>query len=485
MTQPPSLPRRTWSTTQRLAVALTAIFALLVLVPVGIWTIINVSGERAWRAYAKEAEARGVALSMNGLIPPPVPDDENFALAPVFAGLFATDRDPDPSRFKLPDGFPTSTNRVTDFAALRDALVSNGVLAAAGSNPVADVRGELATYDNAVEELREAAKRSGCRWPVDWEKAYAALFPHATELLKAARLMRVRVSVSLAEGDTRAALADLRLTHRVQQSLKDEPSLIVGLVRAAVMKLEVSGIAEGLARRCWSDAELIALDELLRDLRVTEAAVTVLRGERAIINDTVDGLAQKRSSLGELTGASDNRSLRLYPTGWMRSDQVFMNEAFDDMTTAIEVEAGTFGPGTSIDARMEALSRSHGRLTHLLAMVLMPAIDSALQTFGRTAAQVEFARVAIALERYRLAHGAFPEKLADLGPMPADFARNPDGGGVLSYRREADGGYLLWATGPLSGGTAAGPEGVDDRRRAEWRWAMPGPHDAEAHQGKP
>ena len=192
-----------------------------------------------------------------------------------------------------------------------------------------------------------------------------------------------------------------------------------------------------------------------------------------------------RTGLGELTGEPEVRGLRLYPTGWMRSDQVFMNQAFDDMAVAVDVEAGTFGPGISIDARMDALGHSRWRFTHLLAMILMPAVDKALENFARTAAQVEFARTGIALERYRLAHGAFPEKLSDLGETRADFARNPDGGGVLLYRREADGGYLLWATGPLSGGTISGPGALTDHRQAEWHWTMPGGPDADAHRGKP
>ena len=39
-------------------------------------------GKRAWAALQREAAARGESLELSSVFPPPVPDDENFALAP-------------------------------------------------------------------------------------------------------------------------------------------------------------------------------------------------------------------------------------------------------------------------------------------------------------------------------------------------------------------------------------------------------------------
>src|ERR1035441_9852109 len=39
-------------------------------------------GKRAWAALQREAAARGESLELSSVFPPPVPDDQNFALAP-------------------------------------------------------------------------------------------------------------------------------------------------------------------------------------------------------------------------------------------------------------------------------------------------------------------------------------------------------------------------------------------------------------------
>ena len=61
---------------------------------------------------------------------------------------------------------------------------------------------------------------------------------------------------------------------------------------------------------------------------------------------------------------------------------------------------------------------------------------------------MDLARVAIALERYRLAHGEYPESLDALAPqfiakLPHDIIN----GQPLHYRRTADGQFVLYSVG--------------------------------------
>src|SRR5579872_4762843 len=48
----------------------------------------NWRGKRAWEAYRNELEAKGEKLDLKDFIPPPVPDDQNFAMTPFLAFLF-------------------------------------------------------------------------------------------------------------------------------------------------------------------------------------------------------------------------------------------------------------------------------------------------------------------------------------------------------------------------------------------------------------
>ena len=45
-------------------------------------------GSRAWPNYKRDMEAKGEHFDAARLIPPKVPDDQNFAMTPYFAPLF-------------------------------------------------------------------------------------------------------------------------------------------------------------------------------------------------------------------------------------------------------------------------------------------------------------------------------------------------------------------------------------------------------------
>ena len=48
----------------------------------------NWRGGRAWQNYKREMEAKGERFDAARLIPPKVPDDQNFAMTPLFAPIF-------------------------------------------------------------------------------------------------------------------------------------------------------------------------------------------------------------------------------------------------------------------------------------------------------------------------------------------------------------------------------------------------------------
>ncbi|HTI99564.1 MAG TPA: hypothetical protein VL527_11835, partial [Dongiaceae bacterium] len=48
----------------------------------------NWRGRRAWNEYRQAREAAGIHFDLKEVAPPPVPDDENFALTPVVASCY-------------------------------------------------------------------------------------------------------------------------------------------------------------------------------------------------------------------------------------------------------------------------------------------------------------------------------------------------------------------------------------------------------------
>jgi hypothetical protein len=111
---------------------------------------------------------------------------------------------------------------------------------------------------------------------------------------------------------------------------------------------------------------------------------------------------------------------------------------------------------------------------------MLSSLGAAVKHFAYAQATVDLARTAIALERYRLAHGEYPGTLDALAPqfmekVPHDVI----GGGPLHYRRTDDGQFVLYSVGwneRDDGGVVVFNKGstqVVNRDEGDWVWRYP------------
>ena len=101
-----------------------------------------------------------------------------------------------------------------------------------------------------------------------------------------------------------------------------------------------------------------------------------------------------------------------------------------------------------------------------------------MDKFAFAQSSVDLARVACAVERYRLAHGEFPATLDALSPqfivkVPYDIINDQP----LHYQRKEDGHFLLYSVGwngTDDGGTFAlkpyAVRAVPDPEKGDWVW---------------
>jgi hypothetical protein len=110
--------------------------------------------------------------------------------------------------------------------------------------------------------------------------------------------------------------------------------------------------------------------------------------------------------------------------------------------------------------------------------MIFPAFGGAVRKTAYGQESVDLARVAMALERYRLAHGEYPESLDPLTPQfitkqPHDIIN----GEPLHYRRTADGRFVLYSVGwneTDDGGVVVLSKGSSPRvdiNKGDWVWS--------------
>lgn len=553
--------RRSRRIARRRLVALVAVVALPLLVVIFYFEE-DERGERVWNQYKQQQEARGDHLDPSAFVPPLVSDDQNFASTPFLAPLFdfipgtqqprdtkAVERtkalspryDAASARVK-PGKQPRSNSwasagidlpawytaflKGTNAAEPEDAVGKSfraryglegrqsGATAAqpATNNPqlptdaptlaeaAAGVLDALAEAEPILEELRAASRRPHSRFNLyyDIDNPPAMLLPHYTVLKRLFQVLQLRVSAELALGRTNEAAEDIQFMFRLTDAIRNEPILIAHLVRLAELQISLQPLAQGLARHQWSEPQLRAFEERLRQFDFLADARLALQGERVFFGGGfIDYIRQSPSrwrlmDIGSVTGEGRDTQyswqsalLSACPRGWYYLEKVNYSRMFQDyFLPTIDVAGHRVSPDACrrSDEHLAAMLNNPAPVVVLrhqfFSGFLLPALTRSAQKFAFGQAGADAAGLACAIERYRLAHGQFPESLGALVPeFVSQLPRDVINGQPLNYRRTTDGQYLLYSVGwnqtddgGVLGLTKSGE--TIDQKTGDWVWRL-------------
>jgi hypothetical protein len=295
----------------------------------------------------------------------------------------------------------------------------------------------------------------------------------------------------LQNGQSEKALADIELTFRLIDSIHSEPFIISHLVRFAMFQIALQPVYEGLAEHKWSDAQLASLDSELAKLDFLADYEFSIRSEPAAHVKVIDYLEQKRSRSVELFNMLDSEEQKktmnsfwgimafyLAPKGWFYQNELVLAQMHQKWNVPMVDDANqTVSPKMVLEGN-DVESNMRPSPFIFFARLMLPALGKFAQRTAYSQNTVDLARTAIALERYRLAHGEFPELLDVLAPqfmekIPHDVIN----GEPLKYRRASNGQFILYSVGwdeADDGGVAGLTQGGSvDRDKGDWVWRYP------------
>lgn len=475
----------------------------------------NIRGRAAWERFKRECEAKGIGLDLASVLPEPVPDEQNFAMAPIVASCYdpgairqigtssssayllpktKLDMSVGLGNYDYPDLGSWRAAKRLDLEAWQGyyrslpAIAHVFAEAPETQSAAADVLQALSVYSQAIDELRRAALRPYVSSPLVYDDPTKVSFRHMTTFKRAAEVLVLHAVAELGLGRTDAALMDLKVLWRKADVLRSEPMLISHLVRIPLINLSLQPVWEGLADHRWTDAELLELEKELARLDLLADFRFALQGEMVLFQQAWFERLRKRpgtvvAALGVKMGLRQRAVallLNLIPDGWVYDAQTLSARIvlewyfpLADPKTKVVVPAHVTQTNTYTETSLAKLTPRS-----ILAKLFMYPPANFLKRTAECQAAVDLARVAIALERYRLAHGAYPESLDQLVPrfmdrVPHDIVnRRP-----LVYRRDPQRGFVLYSVGwnETDDGGQAGLRSAGSREweRGDLVWTYP------------
>ena len=478
--------------TIRWLLGLIYIGLLAVITPVAmLLTVENVRGQLAWSWERAQLAAQGERMTVREILGPEIPAAQNAGAAPVFAPFFDYPRDggyhPSPevtnalARFReavyLPTAYlperpstpkvaPKHPQNLEEWSAAYRKLVASPTASdppwaaslklPASGNPARDVLAGLAPGDAIVAEVCAAAALPRAQFPVHWEQGFDVLLQHLANLKQVQINLKLRCAAHLAVEETDAAFADATNALNVAELLREEPFLISQLVRFANGALATSTLWEGLVQHRWSDTQLSAFQERLTRVDYLSGLILGFEGERACSAVGLDNLISNQSSQRQNAGGFDFRRLAiLVPFGMLRQNQVALARYQTDFLTnlrALQTRPPQTGLAAVIKAQEENEEARFARMSYspftVLLKQLVPATAKAEARAAKAQTMNHLAITVCALERYRLAHGNYPETLDVLVPtFMLKPLSDPMNGQPFHYRRTDDGWFLLYSVG--------------------------------------
>jgi len=474
-----------WSIIRRFLITSAVVVTLVV----SFYTVELVRGKWAWNNYVAEVEARGESWEIASIIPPPVPDDENFAMIPLlrdtlnFNKTLISKAPSNPSNThglkafykdsrEIPLQFSESLGNWTKgeksgFSSFQNTHQIpnnlNGEVKGAATKSPDTLANEmilaLMPQKKILTQLKEGSNKRYSQFPLNYDDIPHVYLPHLSLLNQASRTLQYRALAQLALNRSSDAQDDIMLGFYLRDATQNEPHLICLLVKIAIHSTIMYPVWEGIADGRWNENQLKEFQEVFSEDNWLRGFKQTMRGERVSCVKTVDWLISSRENYkmffsgiyqdGNTLTPLDNPILyHLFPNGWVYQQKLAFCKRIDlFLTDAVNEKNMTLNLNiiTAIDDEYDRQINSP--LNIINKLITLPVATSSLKA-ARAQTVSDRAAIACAIERYRLATGSLPKTLDQLVPsymetLPHDVIN----GEPLIYRPEGNRRYLLYSVG--------------------------------------
>jgi hypothetical protein len=470
----------------RLGVAGFSGATLLTTLICGFYGYQNWRSQRDWTVFQKQLQQRKESLNLAAFLPAPVAPNQNFALNSIFRNLIDSSRTTNSFKRLVQIISPVnvqvavSANSVggSEWYAQDFSLLD---VYAGWTSPTAKFKQRATREDFAAAILKGLEPQAETLRTVT-EAARLPYFQITTNynsdtifqtqaagmvLERLHMLFQIRSCALLASGRLHEAAEDLTTgLELVRLARQTTDPGAPGRVQLMVTR-SLQPIWEGIVDHRWSEPQLAAFQNDLSQFNLLADYTNAVRRVVLAYSEKWQRLASGKPDSTQIPQARYNEDRPVWLTqnrAWWLDNCIQLYKAGEIAIQNVDAAGGhvKFGQrypdvsGLPVDGDTSSMIQQYSWLGPF------PVSPVFAQT------SLNQGIIACALERFRLAHGKYPEALNELVPqylpsMPTDVVR----GRAMLYENSGDGRYIL---------RGVGPNEIDDRKNKisdDWLWAFP------------
>ena len=300
----------------------------------------------------------------------------------------------------------------------------------------------VADNNEALELIHAGAAIEHSRYPIDLSAGFEATLPNLSEIRTAAKLLELEAILHTENGDVKSAVRSVISNFGIGRSLAKEPQLIAQLIRSACQGLAISTIEYCINRIEPGDEQLVKLIECVHNEELTSDIYCGFVGERCMGLSFFKDPGSTNPDI--ISGIPFQPLIELYKAiGLADSDAIIYLDIMDGYIKSAQLPLHKRQEVVNaIDTRLQSTSQ-----IHILLHAIMPALSRITTINLRNIAQLRTARLALAIERYRLAAGRLPEALTDLVPAYLDAVPADTFDGKEMRYKKLETGFVVYSIG--------------------------------------
>lgn len=354
----------------------------------------------------------------------------------------------------------------------------------------ADYIGWTDEFKPDLEAIHEALNRPYARMGGDYHDPPTIPIPNFVCARTMAQTLAQRTQSYLLLGEPEKAVREQLFIRDLCKMFEGRPTskpmtLIAAMINVAVTGLYTQTFGDGLRMGAWREPQLAAIQEQLGKVDLESYVYSALEWESASHGQLLETTSSAR--FAELFSGNSNMQptdklkspIYWYcffaPRGWIYQNMARSVQLQGNALDGFDCANQTILPKVC-DAAFQKTQRDfdHTSPYNYLASMFVPNYSRAILTMARNQTLVNEAYVVCGLERYRMAHGHYPQTLDELVPQFAEkIPSDMIGGGPLKYRVEGSkfALYSVGWNGTDEGGVPAWTNGVDgDLKQNDWVW---------------